>query len=53
MKYLQNRIHFLHEGQEMLSREDAIKVHSLLHHQLCAPVFGDMLCYALLGALEI
>jgi len=52
MKYLQNCIHFLHELQEMLSREDVIKVHSLLHHQLCAPVFGDILCYAMLVALQ-
>jgi len=52
MKYLRNCIHFLHEGQEILTREDAIKVHSLLHHQLYTPIFGDMLCYTQLGTLQ-
>jgi hypothetical protein len=48
MKHLQNCIHFLHEGQEILSSKDGIKLHSLLHHQFSAPVFGDILCYAML-----
>jgi hypothetical protein len=45
MKHLQNCIQFLHEGQAVSSRKHAIKLHSLLHHQLSATV-GDMLCYA-------
>jgi hypothetical protein len=44
MERLQNCIHFLHEGQEILSHKYAIKLHSLLHHQLRAPVVGDILC---------
>jgi hypothetical protein len=33
----------LKEQQEIASREDVIKIHSLTHHQLSAPLFEKMI----------
>lgn len=46
LKHLQNAPTLLYEQREIASREDAIKIHSLILHQLSAPVFHSMLQYA-------
>ncbi|EFN69938.1 hypothetical protein EAG_08383, partial [Camponotus floridanus] len=42
----QNCPTLLNQQREIGTREDAIKIHSLLLHQLCAPVFKSMILYA-------
>lgn len=46
IKRLQNCSALLQQQREIGTREDAIKIHSLLLHQLSAPVFKPMLLYA-------
>ncbi|XP_071573952.1 uncharacterized protein [Temnothorax nylanderi] len=46
IKRLQNCSFSLQQQREIGTREDAIKIHSLLLHQLSAPVFQPMLLYA-------
>lgn len=43
---LQNATCLLEQNREISSREDEIKIHSLIHHQLSSPIFHDMLQYA-------
>ena len=43
---LQNCTYLLQQKRQITSREDAIKIHSLVHNQLSAPVFSHMLQYA-------
>ena len=46
IKKIQNSIDVLQKNEHLSSREDAIKIHSLIHHQLSAPIFEDMIKYA-------
>lgn len=46
IKKLQNCTELLKENRQIHSREDAIKINSLVHHQLGSPVFRDMIRYA-------
>jgi hypothetical protein len=50
IKRLQNNSALLKDQREIASREDAIKIHSLVHYQLSAPVFSPMLKYAWFAA---
>lgn len=50
IKKIQNCSHLIEQGREITSREDCIKIHSIVHHQLSAPIFGDMLRYAWFAA---
>jgi len=45
VKKIQNASDVLKEQLEIASHEDAIKIHSLTHHQLSAPVFEKMTEY--------
>jgi len=45
IKQLQNSSTLLQQKQEICTREDAIKIHSLLLHQLSASMFKPMLQY--------
>ncbi|XP_025160571.1 uncharacterized protein LOC112589900 [Harpegnathos saltator] len=46
IKRLQNAPILIKEEREIASREDAIKIHSIVHHQLSAPSFENMIKYA-------
>ncbi|XP_077279989.1 uncharacterized protein LOC143907229 [Temnothorax americanus] len=46
IKRLQNASALIKEQREIASREDVIKIHSLVHHQLSAPSFTNMIKYA-------
>jgi hypothetical protein len=46
IKKLQHASDLLKEQREITSREDAIKIHSIVRHQLSAPVFENMIKYA-------
>lgn len=46
IKRLQNCSHLMEQQREITSREDCIKIHSIVHHQLSSPIFRDMLKYA-------
>ena len=46
IKKLQNCTYLLKNNREIANREDAIKIHFLVHNQLSAPIFCDMLKYA-------
>ena len=46
IKRLQNCSYLIKREQEIASREDALKINSVLHHQLSAPIFKEMLHYA-------
>ena len=46
IKRLQNCSYLIEQGREINSREDCIKIHSIVHHQLSSPIFCDMLHYA-------
>lgn len=46
LKRLQNAPTLIQEKREISSREDIIKIHSLILHQLSAPVFSPMIKYA-------
>ncbi|XP_067214158.1 uncharacterized protein [Linepithema humile] len=43
---IQNSVEVLQQNRQLSSREDAIKIHSLIHLQLSAAVFTDMIKYA-------
>lgn len=46
IKHLHNSTVLLEAGRHISSREDAIKVHSIIHHQLSSPAFQPMIKYA-------
>ena len=46
IKRLQNCSILIEQKREITSREDCIKIHSIVHHQLSAPIFEKMLRYA-------
>jgi len=46
IKKLQNCSHLIEQNREITSREDCLKIHSIVHHQLSSPVFKNMLQYA-------
>lgn len=46
IKRLQSNVVLIREDREINSREDCIKIHSLVHHQLGAAIFKDMIRYA-------
>lgn len=46
IKKLQNCSQLIKDKREIATREDAIKIHSLAHHQISAPIFSDMIKYA-------
>ena len=46
IKRLQNCSILIEQKREITSREDCIKIHSIVHHQLSAPIFENMLRYA-------
>lgn len=46
VKKLHNCTQLLQEGRQINKREDAIKINALVHHQLSAPIFRNMLKYA-------
>lgn len=46
IKKIQNCSYLIEQEKEITSREDCIKIHSIVHHQLSAPIFGNMLRYA-------
>lgn len=46
IKRLQSKVVLIREDREINSREDCIKIHSLVHHQLGAAIFKDMIRYA-------
>lgn len=50
IKRLQNAPALLREQREIASREDAIKIHSIVHNQLSAPCFENMIRYAWYGS---
>lgn len=50
LKCLQNCFTLLREQQEISTRKDAIKIHSLLLHQLNASIFKPMILYALFAS---
>ena len=43
---LQNIPYLLEEGRHVNRREDKVKIHSLVHNQLSAPLFHEMIKYA-------
>ncbi|XP_029662700.1 uncharacterized protein LOC115235213 isoform X1 [Formica exsecta] len=46
IKRLQNCSFLIEQKREITSREDCIKIHAIVHHQLSAPIFENMLRYA-------
>ncbi|GFW59534.1 HTH CENPB-type domain-containing protein [Trichonephila clavipes] len=50
IKRLQNCAYIIEQDREISSREDCIKIQSLVHHQLSAPIFCCMLKYAWFAA---
>lgn len=50
IKRMQNAPALLKDKREIASRIDAIKIHSLVHHQLSASAFSPMLKYAWFAA---
>ncbi|GFT84611.1 HTH CENPB-type domain-containing protein [Trichonephila clavipes] len=50
IKRLQNCAYIIEQDREISSREDCIKIQSLVHHQLLAPIFCCMLKYAWFAA---
>ena len=46
IKKLQNASTLLKEKREINSRKDALKIHSIVHHQLSSPIFQNMIKYA-------
>lgn len=46
VKRIQNCSYLIETERDIVSREDAIRIHSIVHHQLSAPIFSDMLRYA-------
>lgn len=50
LKRLQNCTYLMEENRQINSREDCIKIHSLIHRQLSAPVFKNMIQYSWFSA---
>ncbi|XP_071574627.1 uncharacterized protein [Temnothorax nylanderi] len=50
IKRLQNCSHLIEQNREIASREDCIKIQSIVHNQLSSPVFSKMLRYAWFAA---
>ena len=50
IKELQNSTYLLKEDSQISSRADAIKIHALIHNQLSAPAYQQMLKYAWFAA---
>ena len=46
IKKLQHCTYVIENQRELTQREDALKIHSLLHHQISAPIFRPMILYA-------
>ncbi|XP_076667943.1 LOW QUALITY PROTEIN: uncharacterized protein LOC143368769 [Andrena cerasifolii] len=46
IKKLQHCTFLMENQRELTQREDAVKIHSLLHHQITAPIFKPMIRYA-------
>ncbi|XP_025832862.1 uncharacterized protein LOC108734939 [Agrilus planipennis] len=46
IKRLQSTADLLDKNYEIHSREDCLKIHSIVHHQLSAPIFHQMIQYA-------
>jgi hypothetical protein len=46
IKQIQDCTHILQQNRQLSSREDAIKIHSLIHSQLSSDVFNNMIKYA-------
>ncbi|XP_071639392.1 uncharacterized protein [Temnothorax longispinosus] len=46
IKKLQNSVEVLQNNRQLSTREYAIKIHSLIHHQLSAHIFQNMIEYA-------
>ncbi|XP_036139694.1 uncharacterized protein LOC118644689 [Monomorium pharaonis] len=46
IKKLQNCAYLIEQKREINSREDCIKIHSIVHHQLSSPIFSNMIQYA-------
>ncbi|XP_036144190.1 uncharacterized protein LOC118646035 [Monomorium pharaonis] len=46
IKRLQNCVYLIEQKREINSREDCIKIHSIVHHQLSSPIFSNMIQYA-------
>ncbi|XP_049826933.1 uncharacterized protein LOC126266625 isoform X1 [Schistocerca gregaria] len=46
IKRLHNCSYLIEREREITTHEEAIKIHSILHEQLSAPIFKEMLCYA-------
>ena len=44
-KKIQTAIEILQNNRELSRKKDAIKIHSLIHNQLSAPVFNAMIKY--------
>ena len=50
IKRLENSSALLKDEREIALREDAIKINSIVHHQLSAPIFSPMIKYAWFAA---
>ncbi|XP_070171198.1 uncharacterized protein [Polyergus mexicanus] len=50
IRRMQNAPALLKDQREIAPREDAIKIHSIVHHQLSAPIFFPMLKYSWFAA---
>uniref|UniRef100_A0ABD2WB24 DDE-1 domain-containing protein n=1 Tax=Trichogramma kaykai TaxID=54128 RepID=A0ABD2WB24_9HYME len=46
IKELQNSTFLLEQQKQINTREDCLKIHSLIHNQVSAPIFNDMITYA-------
>jgi hypothetical protein len=46
IKRIQNSAFLIENEREINSREDCIKIQSIVHHQLSSPIFCDMIRYA-------
>ncbi|GBN35976.1 hypothetical protein AVEN_22431-1 [Araneus ventricosus] len=46
IKRLQNCAYLIENDREINSREDCIKIQSIVHHQLSSPIFREMIRYA-------
>lgn len=46
IKHLQNAAYLIEKNREINSREDCIKIQSIVHHQLSSPIFDKIIRYA-------
>ena len=46
IKKIQTCSYLVAQKREISSREDSIRIHSLIHHQLSTPIFQEMIKYA-------